>query len=70
MITNATYVLALLKEDPVKEQLLIHVVIAKAYNTQHHLFKVFFHGISDWMEGEVLFENLHGHISIAIRPGN
>ena len=47
MITNATDVLALLKEDPVKEQLLIHVVIAKAYNTQHHLFKVFFHGNFD-----------------------
>jgi len=41
------FVLALLSKDPVKEQLLKHVVLAKAYNTQHHLFKSFFHGNSD-----------------------
>jgi hypothetical protein len=35
--------LALLNIDPIKEQLLKHVVPAKAYNTQHHLFKAFFH---------------------------
>jgi hypothetical protein len=41
------FVLAFLNEDPVEEQLLKHVVLAKAYNTQHHLFKAFFHGNLD-----------------------
>jgi len=36
-----------LNKDPVEEQLLKHVVLAKAYNTQHHLFKAFFHGNLD-----------------------
>jgi len=41
------FVLALLNKDPVKEELLKHVVLAKAYNTQHYLFKAFFHGNLD-----------------------
>ena len=36
-----------MNKDPVEEQLLKHVVLAKAYNTQHHLFKAFFHGNLD-----------------------
>jgi hypothetical protein len=36
-----------LNENPVKEELLKHVVLAKAYNTQHHLFKSLFHGNLD-----------------------
>ena len=38
------FVLVLLNIDPIEEQLLKHVVPAKAYNAQHHLFIAFFRG--------------------------
>ena len=38
------FVLVLLNIDPIEEQLLKHVVLAKAYNAEHHLFKAFFNG--------------------------
>ena len=47
MIADTTYFISLLNKDPDSVHQLKHVLLVKAYNTHHHLFKAFFQGNLD-----------------------
>ena len=47
MIADTTCIISLLNKDPDSVHQLKHVLLVKAYNTHHHLFKAFFQGNLD-----------------------